>query len=160
ANASVTAGDCVTVTPSAAPSDTCSIMGITAAASGTNQAPFTGTFAVSPTTGAVTITDAKPAGTYTVTVTLLDNCGASASKTFTLTVTNPMACAASFVFIQPAGSPISAGSHPYSVAVGDFNGDGKPDLALANFVSDNVTILLGDGSGGFTQAVGSPVNAG
>jgi hypothetical protein len=38
------------------------------------------------------------------------------------------------------------------VAVGDFNGDGKPDLAVANFNSANVTILLGDGSGGFAAS--------
>jgi hypothetical protein len=37
-----------------------------------------------------------------------------------------------------------------SVAVGDFNGDGKQDLATANFFSaDTVSVLLGDGSGGF-----------
>ena len=34
------------------------------------------------------------------------------------------------------------GSGPISVAVGDFNGDGKPDLAVANQGSNNVTILL------------------
>ena len=27
---------------------------------------------------------------------------------------------------------VSVGSHPYSVAIGDFNGDGKQDLAVAN----------------------------
>src|SRR5215469_5518173 len=60
-------------------------------------------------------------------------------------------------FMQVAGSPFGAGTEPRSVAVGDFNGDGKPDLAVANFGSNNVTILLGDGKGGFSPAAGSPV---
>jgi VCBS repeat-containing protein len=38
----------------------------------------------------------------------------------------------------------TAGSNPASVAVGDFNGDGKPDLAVANttFSNDNVAVLV------------------
>jgi hypothetical protein len=63
-------------------------------------------------------------------------------------------------FTEAAGSPVSAGSSTFSLAVGDFNLDGRPDLAVANFGSNNVTILLGTGSGGFTQAAGSPVGAG
>jgi hypothetical protein len=63
-------------------------------------------------------------------------------------------------FTQPAGSPVGAGEIPLSVAVGDFNLDGKPDLAAANYDSFNVTILLGNGTGGFTQAAGSPVSTG
>ena len=63
-------------------------------------------------------------------------------------------------FTQPAGSPVGAGASPFSVAVGDFNLDGKPDLASANQDSNNVTILLGDGMGGFTQPSSSPVGAG
>ena len=35
-----------------------------------------------------------------------------------------------------------AGSYPVSVAVGDFNGDGKPDLAVANYYSNNVSVLI------------------
>ena len=63
-------------------------------------------------------------------------------------------------FTAASGSPFAAGSRSSSVAVGDFNGDGKPDLAVANRGSDNVTVLLGDGSGGFTAASGSPFAAG
>jgi hypothetical protein len=44
------------------------------------------------------------------------------------------------------------GTVPYSVAVGDFNGDGKQDLAIANHFFDNVSILLGDGAGHFSAA--------
>ncbi len=45
----------------------------------------------------------------------------------------------------------SAGWSPWSVAVGDFNGDGKPDLAAAG--SDGAWILLGKGDGTFQRAV-------
>jgi hypothetical protein len=41
--------------------------------------------------------------------------------------------------------------------VGDFNGDGKPDLAVANVFSNNVSILLGDGTGQFGAATNFPV---
>ena len=36
--------------------------------------------------------------------------------------------------------------------MGDFNGDGKQDLAVANFNSNNVSILLGNGAGNFSAA--------
>jgi FG-GAP-like repeat/FG-GAP repeat len=52
------------------------------------------------------------------------------------------------------------GNGPVSVVVADFNGDGKADLAIANNGSNNVTVLLGDGNGGFTAATGSPFPAG
>jgi hypothetical protein len=63
-------------------------------------------------------------------------------------------------FAQPAGSPVGAGTTPKSIAIGDFNTDGKSDMAVANFDSDNVTILLGNGNGGFTEPDASPVNVG
>ncbi len=51
-----------------------------------------------------------------------------------------------------ATASFSAGTKPYSVAVGDFNGDRKLDLASANPGSGNVSILLGDGTGKFGAA--------
>ena len=46
----------------------------------------------------------------------------------------------------------AVGSSPCSVAVGDFNGDTFLDLAVANCVSSNVSILLGNGTGSFGTA--------
>ena len=52
------------------------------------------------------------------------------------------------------GPPASfgVGSGAQSVAVGDFNRDGKSDLVTANARSNDVSVLLGDGSGGFAPA--------
>jgi hypothetical protein len=53
-------------------------------------------------------------------------------------------------FTQAAGSPITVGTGPISIAVGYFDAGGVLDLAVANHGSHDVSILLGDGSGGFT----------
>jgi FG-GAP-like repeat/FG-GAP repeat len=50
-----------------------------------------------------------------------------------------------------ASSP-TTGNWPQSIVVGDFNGDGKLDLVVANRDSDTLSILLGDGTGNFTLA--------
>ena len=47
----------------------------------------------------------------------------------------------------PAASHLSCRRNPYCIAVGDFNGDGKPDLAVANLDGGNVSILIGNGNG-------------
>ncbi len=52
-----------------------------------------------------------------------------------------------------APKSFAAGYHPYSVAIGDLNRDGKPDLAVANATSGSgfghVSILIGKGGGTF-----------
>lgn len=45
----------------------------------------------------------------------------------------------------------SVGQQPVSIAVGDFDGDSKLDLAVANFFDSTITILKGDGTGLFTE---------
>ena len=41
---------------------------------------------------------------------------------------------------------------PSSVAVGDFNGDGKLDIAVTNLNSNSVSVMLGNGDGSFGDA--------
>ena len=74
------------------------------------------------------------------------NCGTPSSG-----VTSPIAT---------SNSHFPAGTAPGSVEIADLNGDAKPDIIVANEQSNDVTILLGDGKGGFTQAKGSPFPAG
>ncbi len=47
----------------------------------------------------------------------------------------------------------AAGGSPQSVTTGDFNDDGRLDLAVANGGSNDVSILIGNGNGTFQAAV-------
>lgn len=47
----------------------------------------------------------------------------------------------------------SVGTAPCGVVVGDFNGDSKLDLAIANSGSNDISVLLGLGDGTFRKAV-------
>jgi FG-GAP-like repeat len=51
-------------------------------------------------------------------------------------------------------SPFKADPFPRSIAVADFDGDGRLDLAVTG---ESLSILLGDGTGRFSEAPGSPV---
>ena len=83
-----------------------------------------------------------------------------------------LACAAPLLSPPPAHSdtctglslatltPAAAGTTPNAVAVGDFDRDGRMDVAVANSGSNEVSILLGDGAGGFTAGPNSPIATG
>jgi hypothetical protein len=57
--------------------------------------------------------------------------------------------------------PVNYGAHtgPVWVAVGDFNGDHKPDLAVTNQITNDVSILLGNGDGTFGSALNYPAGS-
>ncbi len=149
-NANIQLSTNATVTPDVVPTDAAGVNVSTS----TN---FKGTLEGDPTTGIVRVTDAHPAGVYAVTVKAFDSFGATSTKTFTLTVTTPATC---LPVAFAAATDFSAGSGLRSVAVGDFNGDGKQDLATANFDSNTVSVLLGDGAGGFSAATNFGVGSG
>jgi len=139
------------------------------------KAIFAGTTADASSTSAVsslTITAAQP------TTTTIAKSGSAGNYTLTGTVTGegPFAPSGNLSFLdtsadnnslgQPAlvaGTPVvsfansqspNVGSQPQWTATGDFNGDGIPDLAVANEDGTTVSILLGNGDGTFTATSG------
>ena len=86
--------------------------------------------------------------------------GLLALALLSLSLAPPLRAQGSISFVPGPGSPVPAGNSPQAVAAADLNGDGKADLVTANFISNDVTILLGNGQGGFTQAASSPVGVG
>src|SRR5205814_845487 len=136
-----------TIMPDSPPTNTTSINVSTSTA-------FKGRLEGYPATGIVRVTDAHPAGAYRVTVRAFDSGGASVTKTFMLRVRTPATC-------NPvhfaAATNLPAGNGPYASAVGDFNGDGKQDLAVTNVTTSSVAILLGNGNGSFRAPATFPV---
>jgi len=93
-------------------------------------------------TGAVTVANPTP--------------GSAASNVVYFSVTNPT----SSVSFTATTGPLF-GIEPVSIATGDFNGDGIPDLAAVdNSGGRNVYVFLGDGHGTFTFESSSPVGVG
>jgi Bacterial Ig-like domain (group 3)/FG-GAP-like repeat len=56
------------------------------------------------------------------------------------------------------GSPtaVTVGMYPFPLAAADFNGDGKVDLAVANYTSNSVSVLLAKGDGTFLPKTDYP----
>jgi hypothetical protein len=51
-----------------------------------------------------------------------------------------------------AATSFAAGTNPFCIASGDFNGDSITDLAVANYSSNDISILIGNGNGSFQPA--------
>ena len=56
-------------------------------------------------------------------------------------------------FRQALGSPLSFGQFLSGVVAADFNGDGKLDLAVTDYATNTVLILLGKGDGTFQPPI-------
>lgn len=66
-------------------------------------------------------------------------------------------------FVLANGSPLPLGQNLSAIVAGDFNGDGRLDIAATDATANTVTILLGNGDGTFgvptTIAIGSQPGA-
>lgn len=58
-----------------------------------------------------------------------------------------------------APSSYAVGNAPVALAIGDFNGDGKPDVAVVNQADATVSLLLGNGDGTFQPQISYPTPA-
>lgn len=56
--------------------------------------------------------------------------------------------------------PFPTGNYPVAMAIGDFNRDGSPDIAVANFGAGTISILMGDGQDDFYPKVDYPADSG
>ena len=54
-------------------------------------------------------------------------------------------------FTRQTAYSTAYGSHSYSVATADMNGDSKPDIVVANYGGDNIGVLLNFGNGTFRR---------
>ncbi len=58
-----------------------------------------------------------------------------------------------------AKTSLGTGTRPLAITTGDFNGDGKPDLATTNQTSSTVSVLLNNGNGTFANKIESATGA-
>ena len=63
-------------------------------------------------------------------------------------------------FTYANGSPLSLGKSLSAVVAGDFNGDGKLDIAATDFTGNTLFVQLGNGDGTFQQPITIPVGNG
>lgn len=105
----------------------------------------TGSFSLTATVHGSAKAGAAPTGTVSFVDSTASNTLGSAS------LGNATTSLLGNVSNLPAGTVL----YPYTVAAGDFNGDGIQDLAIAE--PAGLAILLGDGTGNFTAATGSPI---
>ena len=144
-NTAIYAGGNTTLESSVSPSATAEITAYT-------SPNFKGVLSVSRITGQVRVTNAQPAGTYTVTVKAF---GANpVTRTFTLRVLR-LGCgnfSASANYAPAPNSSFQTPTAPQAITIADFNNDNRQDAIVGGFSagSPSVSRLSGEGDGGFT----------
>jgi len=106
---------------------------------------------------ATSISSSGSAGSYTLTGTVVGYATPAPSATVSFVDTTDSYVVGSAILGAAtqaqtfgAAATYATGTHPQAVAVGDFNGDGIPDIAVANNSSANVNVFLGNANGTFT----------
>ena len=94
---------------------------------------------------ALTSADLASAGTTQVVVTN-PSPGGGTSNPQAFQITNPTST------VLLGRNDLTVGTDPRGIAIGDFNGDGKPDVAVVDRGTNAVSILLGKGDGTFVSA--------
>ena len=61
--------------------------------------------------------------------------------------------------LTPHQLPLRTGE-PWFAAIADLNGDSRPDIVATHHDQSAMTVMIGDGRGGFTEANGSPFDFG
>jgi uncharacterized repeat protein (TIGR01451 family) len=143
-------GQLVTLTATVAPA------GVTGKVTFSFGTMLIGTATLNGSGQATLTTRLLPSGTAPLRATYTGDSTHASSTSSPVSQTVKALAATSFAPLVNFG----AGTGPYAMALGDFNGDGIADLAIANQGSSNLTVLLGNGSGGFVPAPGSPIALG
>ena len=150
----VATGGALIVNPATGPSDNGSTPPVVALLS---AGTYTGTLTVNAATGAVSFSNAQPAGSHTITIRATDNCGFVTDASFILNVTNVAADLA----LTATGTPASARpdtSVTYTLRVTNNGPGSSPNTTLtdalpAAFTVENITTTQGTCTGNGTNAV-------
>src|SRR5258706_12896254 len=69
-------------------------------------------------------------------------------------------CLATTLQFKPRQDINTNFQHLTGLAVGDFNGDGKPDIAVTDNAQKQVVVYLNNGNGSFSSPIITPIQMG
>ena len=122
----------------------------------TSGGPYSGSYGASTPGNVLSFTPTQPfqpgeTVSYTLTTGLTGTGGGALAQVFNGSYVVGGVVPSSGTFVQ--STPVYSGTTntlPYMIATGDFNGDGKPDFAIALYGSGAVEVEINNGDGTFT----------